>query len=64
MEKHMGKITSAYFAALEFGVADLNSCADPRCNATEYFAAIVRHEKLTVAIRNGLEALKLIREAP
>jgi hypothetical protein len=50
-----------YAQALRFGIADLNASteeSDPRT----YFAAIERHEKLTRAIRDGLEAIRLLSE--
>jgi len=62
MEKEIKKLTADYLAALQFGLADLVACHDPRCAPSDYFAAIVRHEKLTAAIRNGLEAAKLIQQ--
>jgi hypothetical protein len=54
-------VRTAYAQALRFGLADLNESVKEQ-DPLAYFRAIERHNKLTEAIRNGLESAKLLAE--
>lgn len=62
-EKRIADLREAYLKALEFGAADLNQSVREN-DPTAYYNAIVRHEKLTKGVIDGLGALFSIENDP